>query len=114
LAAPGTLPSRSGSGRELDHNRAIAEAAAEQLSPAALNRAHEAAHRRLGELVQRGREDGSFRTDLPAGWLATSCFALMHACRDEVRAGRIEAAAALDVLTITIRDVFMPPRRDRP
>jgi hypothetical protein len=58
--------------------------------------------------VDRGQADGSFRTDLPAGWLVTSCFALIHACADEVRAGRIEPESALDVLTATIRDLVTP------
>jgi hypothetical protein len=97
--------------RELDRNRAIAQAAAEQLSPAALARAHEAAHRRIRDLTERGRAEGVFRTDLPTDWLVTSCFALMHACGDEVRAGRMDASAAPDVLTATMRDLFVGRRR---
>ena len=94
--------------RELGRNGEIAAAAATQLSPAALTRSHETAHQRVRELVDRGQADGSFRTDLPAGWLVTSCFALIHACADEVRAGRIEPQSALDVLTATIRDLVTP------
>jgi TetR/AcrR family transcriptional repressor of mexCD-oprJ operon len=93
--------------RELDHNAAIAQAAAERLSPAALTRAHEAAHHRVRDLVQRGRDEGTFRGDLPTDWLATTILALMHACADEVRAGRLDAARALDILTATIRDVLV-------
>ncbi|MGH2946345.1 MAG: TetR/AcrR family transcriptional regulator, partial [Solirubrobacteraceae bacterium] len=92
--------------RELDRNRAIAQATSEGLSPAAVTRTHEAAHRPIRELVERGREEGAFRTDLPADWLVTSCFALMHACGDEVRAGRMDPAGALAVLTATLRAVF--------
>jgi hypothetical protein len=94
--------------RELGRNGEIAAAAATQLSPAALARSHGTAHQRVRELVDRGQADGSFRTDLPAGWLVTSCFALIHACADEVRAGRIEPESALDVLTATIRDLVTP------
>ena len=97
--------------RELDRNHAIAQAAAEQLSPAAMRRTHEAAHRRIRELVERGRAEGAFRTDLPADWLATSCLALMHACGDEVRAGRLDAASAPGVLTATMRDLFVGRHR---
>jgi AcrR family transcriptional regulator len=93
--------------RELERNRAIAQAAAEQLSPAALTRAHQGADHRIGELVQRGRDDGAFRTDLPTNWLVTISLALMHACGDEVRAGRIDPASALHILTTTIRDVMV-------
>lgn len=67
---------------------------------------HEAATRPIRELVERGRSEGAFRTDLPAEWLVTSCFALLHACGDEVRAGRLAAEEAPHVLTATVRDVF--------
>ena len=42
--------------------------------------------------------DGSFRTDLPAAWLATACIALMHACSDSVRAGTISHSDAERIL----------------
>ena len=96
--------------RELDRNSAIAQAAAEQLSPVVMTRAHEAARRRLRELVDRGRIEGAFRTDLSTEWLVTSWFALMHACGDEVRAGRMDAATALAALTATLHDVFAARR----
>src|ERR1019366_10617834 len=95
--------------RELDRNGAIAAAAATQLSPAALTRTHHAAHERVRELVDRGRADGSFRADMPAGWLVAFCFALIHACADEARGGRIDPAAALAVLTATIRGILTAP-----
>jgi len=91
--------------QELDRYGAVAEAAATQLSPDALTRTHQSAHERVRELVERGQADGSFRTDLPAAWLVASCFALIHACAGEVRAGRIDPARGLDVLTATVRDL---------
>ena len=91
--------------QELDRYGAMAAAAATQLSPDALTRTHESAHERVRELVERGQADGSFRTDLPAGWLVASCFALIHACAGEVRAGRIDPGRGLDVLTTTVRDL---------
>jgi TetR/AcrR family transcriptional repressor of mexCD-oprJ operon len=96
--------------RELARNTAIAQASAEQLSPAALARTHHPIHQRLGRLVERGRADGSFRTDLPAAWLLTSALALAHASAQEVRAGRIDEATALHLLTVTIRDLFTGPK----
>ena len=47
--------------------------------------------------------------DMPAGWLVACCFALIHACADEVRGGRIDPAAALAVLTATIRGMLTAP-----
>jgi AcrR family transcriptional regulator len=95
--------------RELARNRAIAQAAAEQLRPAALARAHHPIHQRLGKLVARGQADGSFRADLPAAWLLTSALALIHAGAQEVRTGRIDEPNALHLLTVTIRDLFTGP-----
>jgi TetR/AcrR family transcriptional repressor of mexCD-oprJ operon len=91
---------------DLDRNNAIAGAAAEQLSSEALLRTHEAAHRRLRKLIDRGRRRGDFRTDVPAEWLVTAFHALVHAAGDDVRAGRLRPGAALDALSTTMRDVF--------
>lgn len=95
--------------RDLDRNNAIAQAAAEQLTPEALRHAHQAAHRRLRKLVDRGRRSGDFRTDVPAEWLVSSFHALIHAAGDDVRAGRMRPGAALGALRVTMRDVFRGP-----
>jgi TetR/AcrR family transcriptional repressor of mexCD-oprJ operon len=95
--------------RELARNRAIAQAGAAQLGPAALARAHHPIHHWLGTLVERGRADGSFRADLPAAWLLTSALALVHAGAQEVHAGRLDEPTALHLLTATIRDLFTGP-----
>ena len=58
---------------------AMAAAVAELLSPEAVTRTHQAAHQTIGALLERGQAEGSFRTDLPTGWLVTACIALMHA-----------------------------------
>jgi TetR/AcrR family transcriptional regulator, mexCD-oprJ operon repressor len=93
--------------QELDRNRAIAQATADQLSSAEVARTHAAAMRPIRRLVDRGRREGAFRTDLPADWLVTGCFALLHACGDQVRAGAMSSAEALDVLTRTMHDLFV-------
>lgn len=85
---------------------AMSQAVAEQFGPDAVARSHQAAHQAIGALLERGRADGSFRTDVPAGWLVTACIAIMHACAGEVRAGRIDARDAARILTVTIRDLF--------
>jgi TetR/AcrR family transcriptional regulator, mexCD-oprJ operon repressor len=92
--------------RDLDRNSAIAQAATEQLTPEALRRAHEAAHRRLRKLIDRGRRSGDFRTDVPAEWLVAAFHALIHAAGDEVRAGRMRAGAARSALDATVHDLF--------
>jgi TetR/AcrR family transcriptional regulator, mexCD-oprJ operon repressor len=92
--------------RELGANAAMAEAAAARLSADAMARSHHAAQRQVAELVTRGRRDGTFRTDVPESWLVTCCFALFHSCADEIRAGRLDAADAERVLTITLTALF--------
>jgi len=98
----------AGSWQHLARYQAMAAAVAELLSPEAVMRTHEAAHQAIGVLLARGQADGSFRTDLPAGWLTTACIALVHTCADGVRAGRIDAADAPRILTTSIRDLFAP------
>lgn len=92
--------------RHLARYGAMAQAVAEQMSPEAVSRTHQAAHRTIGALLERGQADGSFRTDLPATWLVTSAIALIHACAEEVRIGRIVEHDAVRVLTVTVRDLF--------
>lgn len=91
---------------ELDRNAAIAQAAAVELSHEALRGAHDALAERVGALVERGRAEGVFRDDVPAGWLVSCCLSLVHAAGDDVRAGRMTSAEALPALTLTIRDAF--------
>jgi len=92
--------------REIERHRVVAQAASEALSPAAMMRAHGALHEPIAALIRRGRSDGSFRDDLPADWLLATYFALMHACGDEVRGGRLAAEEAVPVLQRTVRGVF--------
>jgi TetR/AcrR family transcriptional repressor of mexCD-oprJ operon len=92
---------------------AMAAAVAELLSPEAITRTHQAAHHTIGALLERGQADGSFRTDLPAGWLVTASIALVHACSDQVRAGQIDEHDAVRILTTSVRDLFTGPRPRR-
>lgn len=91
---------------------AMAAAVAELLPPEAVTRTHQAAHRTIGALVERGQADGSFRADLPASWLVTASIALVHACSDGVRAGQISEHDAARILSTSIRDLFIGTGRD--
>jgi TetR/AcrR family transcriptional regulator, mexCD-oprJ operon repressor len=92
----------AGAWRHLARYGAMAQAVAEQLGPDAVARTHQAAHQTIGTLLERGRADGSFRTDVPAGWLVTACIAVIHACAAEVRASRIDEHDAARILTVTV------------
>jgi AcrR family transcriptional regulator len=94
---------------ELGRHEDIARAAAANLSPDAMRRAHYSARAVIGQLIERGRREGAFRTDVPAGWLVTSCLALIHAAAEAVRAGELNSKAALDVLCVTVLDLFSGP-----
>jgi TetR/AcrR family transcriptional regulator, mexCD-oprJ operon repressor len=96
----------AGAWRHLARYSAMAQAVAEQMTPEAVARTHRVAHHTLGALLERGRADGSFRSDLPVSWLVTTCIAVIHACAAEVREGRIEERDAVRILTTTVRDLF--------
>jgi len=55
--------------------------------------------------VRRGQQEGAFRA-APEAWLLSTYFALMHAYRDEVAAGRLPAEDAIPTLQATLRRVF--------
>jgi hypothetical protein len=88
----------------------MAAAVAELLSPEAVTRTHQAAHQTIGALLERGQADGSFRTDLPAGWLVTASIALVHACSEGIRAGQIEERDA--ARTLTPQSAICSPEQD--
>lgn len=91
----------------LGRHVAIAAAAAEHLDPATLRRAHELSLVAVRRLIERGRADGSFRTDLPAEWQVTCFYTLLHAAGEDIRDGHAEPANALDVLTRSLRDLIV-------
>jgi AcrR family transcriptional regulator len=93
----------------LDHYGALVDAVTGDLSSAALARAHATLHTPLTELIERGQSEGTFRSDLPSGWLLSCYFALVHACGDQVRAGLIEQGAAVGILQTTIGDLLASP-----
>ena len=93
---------------ELTRHLSAGRAAAEQLNPDVERRAHEPILRRVRALVERGREAGDFRTDVPAEWLVAMMLALSHAAADEVRAGRLDADAAGRALGVTLRAAMSP------
>lgn len=91
----------------LARNEEIGRAATAELSADAMRRTHEAARDVIHKLVLRGRREGGFRTDVAPNWLVTSCLALIHAAAEEVRAGELDADAALAALSVTVVDLFV-------
>jgi TetR/AcrR family transcriptional regulator, mexCD-oprJ operon repressor len=90
---------------EIERHEAIGRAVAEHLGSAAMARSHEAMHEPVAALIRRGQAEGAFGDELPIGWLVASFFALMHAYRDEVQAGRLSPEDAVPNLQATLRRV---------
>ena len=58
--------------------------------------------RRLTDVVERGRRDGTFDPALPADWVVATALALGHAAGQQVAAGRLAAADARALLLRTL------------
>jgi AcrR family transcriptional regulator len=91
---------------ELERQEAIRQATAEELSAEAVLRAHQSVARAIRRLIERGRRQGSFRTDLPVQWLVVSVLTLLHAAADEVREGRLKPSAARAAVKTSIVELF--------
>ena len=93
--------------RTLGRHSSMAQAAATQLSPDTLRHTHEAGHGHVRALVERGRADGEFRTDVPVEWLVSVFHALLHRAGDDVRSGRLGEDEAHHALLSTVRAAFL-------
>jgi TetR/AcrR family transcriptional regulator, mexCD-oprJ operon repressor len=92
--------------QEISRSSHIARAASTELDAESVRKAHEAGVALVRRLVKRGRREGSFRTDVPAGWLVSAFFGLIHSARDDVTAGRLSERAAREALSRTVPDLF--------
>lgn len=93
----------------LTRHAPVAEAAAAHLSPKAVRAAHDAGYGHARRIFEAGIDSGEFRADVPVEWLLSVYYALLHAAGDDVRAGRIYSATALEALRTTMRSCFSPP-----
>ena len=74
-----------------------------------LRQRHEPFLARIEALIERGRGEGTFRSDLPASWLVTTYYTLVHGAGREVVEGRLDPADAPRLLTATLLAAFAPP-----
>ncbi|PZF80820.1 TetR/AcrR family transcriptional regulator [Jiangella anatolica] len=84
-------------------------AAQDVLPPGRVRQLHGAPAARLEDLVRRGQRAGTFRTDLPIGWLVSAVHHLLHGAAEEVRAGRLDAADVAAVVTASVQSLLRPP-----
>ncbi|RFU37446.1 TetR/AcrR family transcriptional regulator [Actinomadura logoneensis] len=84
------------------------EAAVRALPAEEVREHHDRPLEAVRALVERGRADGAFRTDLDTDWLVTTVYALLHAAADEVAAGKLDRGRAAGVLRTTLLSVLRP------
>jgi AcrR family transcriptional regulator len=92
---------------EIARYESLGRAAATELSADAMRRAHQEARAVIKRLIERGRADGAFRTDLSTDWLVTCYLALIHSAAEETRSGSLGHKAALKALETTLLDLFV-------
>jgi AcrR family transcriptional regulator len=78
-------------------------------TPEELHRRHEPVLGRLLPLVERGQAAGVFRADVPAGWHVAMLMAVIHAASAELRAGRVDEAAAEAAVVNSVLGALVRP-----
>ena len=84
-------------------------AATRHLGPAKVRQLHDRVFTRIQAVIERGRTDGEFRTDLPLDWLVSVIYALAHAAVTEVDTGRMSGPQVADLLSVTLLDLLRAP-----
>lgn len=82
--------------------RNLLQAAQKELPPGRIRELHQQPAARVTELVTRGQEEGTFRTDLPATWLVNLLHHVMHGAAEEVNAGRLDESDAARYITASM------------
>ncbi|MFE5733429.1 TetR/AcrR family transcriptional regulator [Streptomyces sp. NPDC056528] len=70
--------------------RAVLEAAQSALPAGRVQALHARPEQRVSELIERGRREGVFRTDLPTSWLTGVLHHVINGAAGDVGAGRLD------------------------
>ncbi|MBL6278310.1 TetR/AcrR family transcriptional regulator [Micromonospora fiedleri] len=81
---------------------AIVVAASDALTPEEMRRVHEEPARRMRALVERGRDEGVFRRDMPLSWQLTTVQAVLHGASAAVHRGDVPADDATRLVADTV------------
>lgn len=73
-----------------------------RLPHADLRSKHHAVLATLAPLIERGQQDGTFRSDVPPAWHLSMVLALIHAASAELQSGRVPEQHAEDGLLATV------------
>ncbi|TDD23471.1 TetR/AcrR family transcriptional regulator [Kribbella turkmenica] len=93
----------------VDRFRSLLVAAQDALPPGRIRELHADPMERVERLIERGRKEGVFRTDLPTSWLVGTMHSVMHGAADEINAGRLSPDHAAEYITATVLAAFTPP-----
>lgn len=88
---------------------ALVVAAEKTLATQQMAAAHAAPRARAERLLERGRAEGRFRSDLPTSWLVTILHTVTHAASTAVHDGELDAADAPGAIARTMLGVLTPP-----
>src|SRR6201986_3362600 len=93
-----------------DHRlRLVLEAAQRELPAERIHQAHEQVLDRVQALIERGRDAGAFRADLPVPWLVSLAMNVRPAAATEVTAGRLTSGQAPSVVAATLLAALTAP-----
>lgn len=81
---------------------ALVVAASQSLSPEQMRRAHDRPALRVHGLLERGRQAGAFRSDMPIDWQISVIQALLHGASAAVHRGEIAAEDASALVRDTV------------
>lgn len=88
--------------------RSVLAAAERELAADRIRGHHDHHLARARGIIRRGREDGSFRTDLPEDWLLSVAYSVMHTASAECAAGRMDAATGERAVVQTVLAAIRP------
>ncbi|TDD58132.1 TetR/AcrR family transcriptional regulator [Kribbella antibiotica] len=93
----------------VDRYAALLVAALDTLPPGRVRELHADPMARVEKLLERGRSEGVFRSDLPVSWLVSVMHNVMHGAAGEIQAGRLSSGEAAGYITATLLAAFTPP-----
>lgn len=93
---------------------ALMQVAASTLTPERMLELHDQPAPRVETLIERGRDEGVFRTDLPTSWLVGTLHRVMNGAAAEIDADRLAAADAAATIAATVLAAFTAPGQPVP
>jgi AcrR family transcriptional regulator len=97
--------------RVLFHFNALLAAAERYLPSDQIRAHHDKPLARVISLLEKGRSEGTFRSDHTLEWQVACFYAILHSAAAEIRAGRLEEVDARKILPATVRALLMSPAK---